>query len=78
MVLSTEVYKLLLWTQYITIYKNNLLHVGGLLKSSDLALNCHSQIMIDKGHPVAPLVVKHFHETNLHCGREQTLSSMRQ
>ena len=58
------------------IFMDNLLQVGGCLKSTDLALNCHSQTIIDKGHPLAPLMVKH--KTNLHCGREQTLSSMRQ
>ena len=57
---------------------NNLLWVGGRLKTTDLALNCHSHITTDKGHPLVPLIVKHFHETNLHCGHEQTLSSMRQ
>ena len=60
------------------IFKDNLLCAGGRLKSTDLALNCRSQIIIDKGHTLTQLIIKHFHETNLHCGREQTLSSMRQ
>ena len=60
------------------IFKGNLLRVGGRLKSTNLALKCHSQIIIDKGHPLTPLIVKHFHKTNLHCGRGQALSSMRQ
>ena len=57
---------------------DNLSHVRGRLKFATLALNCHSQIIIDKGHPLSPLTVKHFHETNLHYGREKTLTSMRQ
>ena len=40
------------------IFKDNLLRVGGSLKSTGLALNCHSQIIIGKGHPLAPLIVK--------------------
>ena len=40
------------------IFKDNLLRVRGSLKSTDLASNCHSQIIIDKGHPLAPLIVK--------------------
>ena len=52
------------------IFKDNLLRVGGRLKSTDLALNCHSQIIIDKRHPLALLIIKRFHETSLHCGRE--------
>ena len=71
-VLSTEVHKLLLQTQYLrTIYYM-------LEKIYRFSLNCHNQIIIDKGHPLAPLIIKHFHKTNLHCGHEQTLSSMRQ
>ena len=58
------------------IFNDNLLRVGGRLKFIDLALNCHSQIIIDKRHPLAPLIVKRFRESNLHCEREQTLSDM--
>ena len=47
-------------------------------ESTDLALDCHSQSIIDKGHPLELLIIKHFHKTNLHCGHEQILSSMRQ
>ena len=57
---------------------DNLKRVEDRLKSTNLVLNCHSQIIIHKGHPLAPLIVKHFNETNLHCGCEQTLSRMRQ
>ena len=46
------------------IFKDNLLRVGGRLISTDLALNCHSQIIIDKEHPLAPLIIKQFHENN--------------
>ena len=59
------------------IFIDNLLHAGVCLKTTDLALNCHSQIIIGKGHPLAPLIIKHCHQTNLHYGREQTQSSTR-
>ena len=60
------------------IFMENSLRVGGGLKSTDLALNWHSQITIDKGHPLAPLIGKHLHKTILHCEHKLTLSSMRQ
>ena len=60
------------------IFMENSLCVGGGLKSTDLALNWHSQITVDKGHPLAPLIGKHLHKTILHCEHKLTLSSMRQ
>ena len=47
------------------------------LKSTELSLKCHSQIIIDKNHPLAGLFIKYHHEINLHSGREQTLSTIR-
>ena len=58
-------------------FTDNLLRVGGRLKSTELSLKCHSQIIIDKNHPLAALLIKYHHEINLHSGREQTLSSIR-
>ena len=58
-------------------FTDNLLCVGGCLKSTELSLKCHSQIIIDKNHPLAALLIKYHHEINLHSGREQTLSSIR-
>ena len=44
---------------------DNLLRVRERLKSTDSALNCHSQIIIGKGHPLVPLLVKHFSRNQL-------------
>ena len=57
--------------------RDNLVCAGGRLKSTDLLFKCHSQIIIDKDHPIAYLIIKHYHEINLHAGREQTLYSLR-
>ena len=58
-------------------FSDKLLRVGGRLKSTELSLKCHSQIIIDKIHLLAALLIKYHHEINLHSGREQTLSSIR-
>ena len=58
-------------------FTDKLLRVGGRLKSTELLLKCHSQVIIDKNHPLAALLIKYHHEINLHSGREQTLSSIR-
>ena len=58
-------------------FTDKLLRVRGRLKSTELSLKCHSQIIIDKNHPIAALLIKYHHEINLHSGREQTLSSLR-
>ena len=58
-------------------FTDKLLHVGGCLKSSELSLKCHTQIIINKNHTLTALLIKYHHETNLHPGREQTLSSIR-
>ena len=58
-------------------FTDRLVHVGGRLKSTQLSLKCYSQIIIDKNHPLAALLIKLHHEINLHSGREQTLLSIR-
>ena len=58
-------------------FPEKLLRAGGRLKSTELSLKCHSQIIIDKNHPLAVLLIKYHHEINLRSGREQTLSSIR-
>ena len=50
---------------------------SGRLKLTELSLKCHSQVIIDKHHTSAALLIKYHHITNLHFGREQTLSSIR-
>ena len=34
-------------------------------------------MIIHKNHPLSKLVIKHIHESNFHCGREQTLSILK-
>lgn len=60
------------------IIKDDLLVVGGRLKSTELYLNCHSQVIINKNHHLAKLIIKEYHLNNLHSGREQTLSRLRE
>ena len=58
-------------------FVDKLLCVGGRLKSTELLLKCHSQITIDKNHPLEALLITCHNEINLHSGRKQTLSSIR-
>ena len=34
-------------------------------------------MIIHKNHPLSKLVIKHIHESNFHCGREQSLAILR-
>ena len=52
-------------------FTDKLLRVGGCLKSTELLLKYHSQIIINKNQPSAALVIKYHHEDNF--GRKQTL-----
>ena len=34
-------------------------------------------MIVNKDHPITKLIIQHYHEENLHVGREETLSSLR-
>ena len=51
--------------------------MGGRVKNTDIFANSNYQVIVNKDHPIAKLVIKHYHEENLHVCREQTLSSIR-
>ena len=56
---------------------NNLICVGGRLKDTEISVNCCDQVIMHKRHYATKLIIKSFHEINLHSGREQTLASLR-
>ena len=58
-----------------TLNNQSLLCMGGRVKNTDIFANSKNQLIVNKDHPIAKLIVKHYHEENLHVGREQTLSS---
>ena len=60
-----------------TLNNQSLICVGGRVKNSDIFANSNYQVIVNKDHPIAKLIIKHYHEENLHVGREQTLSSLR-
>ena len=60
-----------------TLNNQSLICVGGRVKNIDIFANSIYQIIVDKDRPIAKLIIKHYHEENLHVGREQTLSSLR-
>ena len=51
--------------------------MGGRVKNTDIFANSNYQVIVNKDHPIAKLIIKHYNEENLHVGREQTLSSLR-
>ena len=60
-----------------TLNNQSLICVGGRVKNSDIFANSNYQVIVNKDHPIAKLIIKHYHEENLHVSREQTLSSLR-
>ena len=54
------------------------IRVGGRLSNSYLPLHSTHQVIIDKTHPLASLLITYIHERNLHCGRELTSSLLRE
>ncbi|XP_063901218.1 uncharacterized protein LOC135120827 [Zophobas morio] len=55
-----------------------LLRVGGRLKNSNLDVEQKHQLLLPKGHHVTRLIIKNYHEDNLHSGCLATLSAIRQ
>ena len=58
--------------------KDELLVVNSRLKTSFTITHSKNQIILPKDHPVSKLIIQDIHETNLHSGREFTLSQLRQ
>ena len=56
---------------------DNIIRVGGRNKHANVPFKQKHQMIIHKNHPLSKLVIKHTHESNFHCGREQTLSILR-
>jgi len=60
------------------IINNDLIKVGGRLnRSRDLPESSKHQIILPTYHYVTQLIIKYIHESNHHCGRDQTLSFVR-
>lgn len=60
------------------IGSDELLRVGGRLKNAPILADEKHQIILPQKHPLSILIIKHYHETNFHVGREHTLSLLRQ
>ena len=56
---------------------DNITRVGGRNKHANVPFNQRHQMIIHKNHPLSKLIIKHIHVSNFHCGREQTLSILR-
>ena len=57
-----------------TINNQSLICVSSRVKNINIFVNSNYQVIVNKDHPIAKLIIKHYHEENLHVGREQTLS----
>ena len=51
--------------------------MGGRAKDINIFVNSNYQVIVNKDHPIAKLITKHYHEENLNVNREQTLFSFR-
>ena len=54
------------------------LHVGGRLKHSDLQYDAKYPIILPGKHPVTAMIIPHYHDLNGHIGSYQVLAEIRQ
>ena len=59
------------------IFLNELILVGGTLKHADVPFNSKHQIILDKSHYICKLIIENIHRINMHVGREQCLSILK-
>ena len=58
---------------------NNIIKVGGRLKNIiGIPNNLKHQIILPRHHPVADLLILHHRKSNHHCGRDRTLTLLRE
>ncbi|KMQ86875.1 hypothetical protein RF55_14025 [Lasius niger] len=57
--------------------ENDLLRVGGRLSKSSLPYSAKHQILLPTNHALTQLIIRHFHERNLHTGPQATLAAIR-
>ena len=58
---------------------NYIIKVGDRLKNIiGIPNNLKRQIILPKNHPVTDLLILHYHKSNHHCGRDQTLALVRE
>ncbi|CDW58140.1 hypothetical protein TTRE_0000644401 [Trichuris trichiura] len=68
--------KLLMFDPYLD--EDRLLRVGGRLESASIQEAAKHQILLPHNHVVVDLLVRRFHERQLHAGVEHTLAILRQ
>ena len=56
---------------------NGLLRVGGRLKHSELEFDHKFPILLPKSHHIIDLLIRHYHEKNLHTGPQMLMSILR-
>ena len=57
---------------------NGLLRVGGRLHCSPIDEDAKHPILLPKGHPIANLIIRHYHKLCGHSGVEHTLALIRE
>ena len=60
-----------------TLNNQSLICMGCRVKNTNIFVNSNYQIIVNKNHPIAKLIIKVYYEENLCIGTEQTLSSLR-
>ena len=56
----------------------NLIRVGGRIAKCHLPFENRHQIILSQNHHLSKLLIQHYHETNCHCGRNQTLALLQE
>ena len=58
---------------------DNIIKVVGRLKNIiSIPINLKHQIILPRHHPVTDLLILHYHKSNHHCRRDQTLALVRE
>ncbi|XP_062704057.1 uncharacterized protein LOC134286461 [Aedes albopictus] len=58
--------------------RDGILHVGGRLRNASVSENWKHPMIIDHRHPLATLVVRHYHVKMLHSGQQVVIASARE
>ena len=55
-----------------------ILRVGGRIRHAPIPLDAIHPMLLPKDHPISSIIVRHYHESLGHAGREHVLSAIRQ
>ena len=60
------------------IFIDDLIRVGGRIKHAEIPFDSEHQIILSPSHELSRILVYYYHITNFHCGKNHTLSLLRE